>query len=136
MESNDGTPVTKPAPEITISSVDVERLDPLLDLPANRDQPTVRALRAEIDRAKIVDPADLPADVVTMNSTAVVVDETSGARHELTLVYPRDTDGTPGKVSILAPVGSAMLGMRAGQSIDWPMPDGRRARLRILDVRH
>ena len=54
----------------------------------------------------------------------------------MTLVYPHDADGTPGKVSILAPVGSALLGLRTGQAIDWPMPGGNSTRLRVLEIRY
>ncbi|MCR6702584.1 MAG: nucleoside diphosphate kinase regulator [Dokdonella sp.] len=122
-----------PAP-ITVSSLDLERIEHLLDLPAHRDAAGAQALRGELARAAIVDPPQMPADVVTMNSTARVVDEESGDVRELTLVYPRDADGSPGKVSVLAPVGAAMLGMRIGQTIDWPLPAGRWLRLRVTDI--
>src|SRR3546814_8305637 len=67
----------------------------------------------------------MPGDVISMNSTARFLDENSGEERELTLVYPRDATGEPGRVSILAPVGSALLGLRVGQSIDWPMSGNR-----------
>jgi regulator of nucleoside diphosphate kinase len=54
----------------------------------------------------------------------------------LTLVYPRDADGSAHKVSVLAPVGSALLGLRVGETIDWPMPGGRSARLQVLAIRY
>ena len=59
-----------------------------------------------------------------------------GHEHELALVYPRDADGSADKVSILAPVGSALLGLRVGDAIDWPMPGGRSARLHVLAIRY
>ena len=123
-----------PAP-ITVSSLDLERIEHLLDLPAHRDAAGAQALRGELARAAIVDPPQMPADVVTMNSTARVVDEESGDVRELTLVYPRDADGGADKVSILAPVGSALLGLRIGDAIDWPLPGGRSARLQVLSIR-
>ena len=78
----------------------------------------------------------MPPDAITMNSTARFRDESSGEERELTLVYPRDADGSPDKVSILAPVGSALLGLRAGQTIDWPLPGGRSTRLQVLEIRY
>ncbi|MEO7199573.1 MAG: nucleoside diphosphate kinase regulator [Dokdonella sp.] len=128
MESN-------PAP-IIVSSLDMERLEQLVELPAYRNFIGAEALRTELLRATVVDPDKIPADVVTMNSTALVEDEDSKEAHELTLVYPREADGSPGKVSVLAPVGSAMLGLRIGQSIEWQVPGGRRLRLRVQAIRY
>jgi regulator of nucleoside diphosphate kinase len=126
---------SKPPP-IVVSSRDFERIDALLDEPARRDFPGAAALRGELSRAQIVEPDRIPGDVVTMNSTARVVDESSGEEYRLTLVYPRDVDGDPGKVSVLAPVGSAIHGLRVGQSIRWPMPGGSERVLRIAEILH
>ena len=74
-----------------------------------------------------------------MNSTArfkvVGAGGDTGEERELTLVYPRDADGQPDKVSILAPVGSALLGLRIGDTIEWPVPGGRTIRLQVLSIR-
>ncbi len=121
-------------PPIVVSSLDLERIDSLLESPSYRQFPGVDSLRAELERASILDPKEMPADVVTMNSTVKVVDEDSGEEHELTLVYPREADGDPGKVSVLAPVGSAILGLRVGATIRWPMPGGRQIALRIAAI--
>lgn len=121
---------------ITLSSVDFDRLDRLLDQPDYRNFPGVAALRAELARAEIVEPDQMPGDVVTMNSTVRVADGTTGEEHELTLVYPRAVDAGPGRVSILAPVGSAMLGLRVGDSIEWQVPQGRLLDVRILDIHY
>ena len=121
---------------IIVSSLDMERLEQLVELPAYRNFIGADALRTELLRATVVDPDEIPADVVTMNSTALVEDEDSKEAHELTLVYPREADGSPGKVSVLAPVGSAMLGLRIGQSIEWQVPGGRRLRLRVQAIRY
>lgn len=123
-----------PAAAIILSSRDLERLDDLLDQPAWRAAPGAAALRSELARAEIVEPGEVPPDVVTMNSTVRMVDEADGHEHELTLVYPRDVDGSAGKVSVLAPVGSAMLGLRVGDSIEWPVQGGRTLRVRILGI--
>ena len=124
-------------PPLLLSRLDVERLESLLEQPQFRALNT-DALRGELERADVVEPAQVPADVMTMNSTAQVrVDdpELGSHEHELTLVYPRDADGGAHKVSVLAPVGSALLGLRVGEAIDWPMPGGRSARLQVLAIR-
>ena len=119
---------------IVISSLDLQRIEELLELPAHQDSAGASSLRAELSRANILEPGEMPGDVVTMNSMATVVDETSGETRELTLVYPRDADGAANKISILAPVGSAILGLRIGQSIDWKVPGGRALRMRITGI--
>ena len=121
-------------PALILSRLDCDRLEALLDQPA-QSGPQFDALRDELARAEVREPQDMPPDAITMNSTARFRDA-SGAERELTLVYPRDADGSPDKVSILAPVGSALLGLRAGQSIEWPVPGGRSTRLVVLGVRY
>lgn len=125
-----------PTAPIIVSSFDLQRLEQLIEQPAYRNFIGSEALLAELARAKVVAPGEIPNDVVTMNSTARVEDELSGKSHELTLVYPRDADGSPDKVSVLAPVGSAMLGLRVGQSIQWQVPGGRELRLRVAAIRY
>jgi regulator of nucleoside diphosphate kinase len=122
-------------PPLLLSRLDVERIEALLEQPLAQGIDT-SALEAELERAEVVEPALMPADVITMNSTARFLDETSGEEHEMTLVYPRDADGSPHKVSILAPVGSALLGLRVGDSIEWHVPGGRTIRLRALSIRY
>ncbi len=120
-------------PPITLSSLDVERIERLLEEPAFRDFPGREQIESEIDRASVVDPKDIPDGVVTMNSRVRFVEEDSGREYELELVYPRDARGE-GKVSVFAPVGSALLGVAVGQSIAWPLPGGRTGKLRIVAV--
>ena len=122
-------------PPITISSNDVQRLEALLESAQYRDQPGAPALQKELERAHVVAPQQLPDDVVSMNSIAECVEEGSGRAHELTLVYPRDADAAEGRVSVLAPVGTALLGLKIGQSIDWPAPAGT-LRLRVTAIRY
>ena len=121
---------------IILSRLDVERIESLLENPALRGSSAAERLRAEFDRAEIVEPRDMPADVVSMNSSADCVDETSHKHHALTLVYPKDADADAGRVSVLAPVGSALLGLRIGQSIDWPGHGGRTLRLKVTAIRY
>ncbi len=121
-------------PSIILTSADLDRLDRLLDSVSPLHTPGLDALRRELDRAEVVESHEIPPNVITMNSTVRFVDETSGKEFELTLVYPDDTLMTHGTVSVLAPVGSALLGLSVGQSIEWPLPGGRKMTLRVLEV--
>lgn len=118
---------------ITMSRLDWARLDRLLNSEPHHRESSLDALRDELDRANIIEPVEMPPDVASMNSTVKFVDDATGANFELMLVYP-DAAGTPGTVSVLAPVGSALLGLSVGQSIDWQLPDGRTAHLRVLEI--
>jgi regulator of nucleoside diphosphate kinase len=91
-------------------------------------------LAAELNAADVVDPASVPPDVVTMNSRVLFEDETTGDRREVTIVYPQDADTAAKRVSVLAPVGTALLGLAVGQSIHWPFPDGTSHCLRVLRI--
>lgn len=121
-------------PEITVLASDAERLEMIVDrLPASaRDSNS--ALLDELARAEIVEPGDLPANVVTMNST--VRFEVIAPHEEfcLTLVYPADLSSAPNQISVLTPIGTALLGMAAGSVIDWPRRDGQNVQVRVLDV--
>lgn len=120
-------------PSIIVSSLDLERLNNLLDSDKYAGFPGVDALRGELDRAKVVEPGEVPPDVVTMNSVVHCRDEASGASYELVLVYPHAA-GKAGAVSVLAPVGSALLGLSVGQSIAWQVPGGRTLQVKVLEV--
>ena len=120
-------------PKIILSSQDLDRLEALLDsLPATAF-PGQDELHAELDRAEVVEPQEIPPDVVTMNSTVRFALE-SGEEFCLTLVYPKDTDGSADRISVLAPVGSALLGLSAGDYIEWPRPGGGMMKVRIVEV--
>ncbi|HRP73911.1 MAG TPA: nucleoside diphosphate kinase regulator [Luteimonas sp.] len=118
-------------PPITVSRRDASRLEALLDSPRWQNDATAEALLGELVRAEVVDDADMPAGVVGMHSRVECVDENTGDRHSLTLVYPNEADAGAGRISVLAPVGSALLGLSVGQSIDWPTPQGRTLRLHV-----
>ncbi len=93
-------------------------------------------LSEELDRAIVVPSERMPSDVVTMHSRCIYIDENVGVQREIELVYPDEADPNEGKVSVLAPIGSALFGLAAGQSIDWELPGGRTHRLRVLRVVH
>lgn len=88
----------------------------------------------EIGRARLYMPFTLPDDVVAMSSNVEYVDEGSGARRSITLVYPNHADAALGRVSILTPVGAGLIGVKAGHSILWPDRDGRERRLTVVSV--
>jgi regulator of nucleoside diphosphate kinase len=91
-------------------------------------------LAAELENAEIVSAGSVPRGVVTMNSRVLFEDGTAGESREITIVFPEDADVSQGKVSVLAPVGTALLGLTEGESIDWPFPDGSSRRLRVLKI--
>lgn len=132
--STSGLPPSS-APPIVVSSRDLARLEKLVESPALRRHPSALALAQELSRAEVLSPDKVPSGVVTMNSRVDCVDEVSGERRTLTLVYPDEANVDTGHVSILAPVGMALLGLAIGSSIDWAVPSGRAMRLRV-DVIH
>lgn len=92
------------------------------------------ALEEELSRANVISQKEIPRDVVTMNSRVKFLDESTGSESEMTLVYPQDAKLEEGRISILAPVGIALLGLSAGQSIDWKMPNGAIKKLKVQQV--
>ncbi|MDD3326519.1 MAG: nucleoside diphosphate kinase regulator [Zoogloea sp.] len=123
-------------PEITVSTSDLERLEGLLSKPPTRNRSDLDGLRAELERANILDTDGMPADVIMMNSRARFREETSGREYELTLAWPHEANAADGKVSIFSPAGSALLGLSVGQRIDWQTPEGHAIQLRVLAVNH
>lgn len=121
-------------PPIVVSRRDAARLEALLDSPRWQNDATAEALMGELTRAEVVDNDAMPADVVGMHSRVECVDENSGEKHTLTLVFPQEADAGAGRISIMAPVGCALLGLSVGQSIDWSTPQGRPLKLRVTDV--
>ena len=124
------------APSIILTRLDVQRLERLID-GLDESTPGVAALQDELDRADtVVGHEEVPAGVVTMNSRVHCREQGSGKDYHLTLVYPKDANADEGKISILAPVGSALLGLQAGQHIDWPAPGGKTLKLELIEVEY
>lgn len=117
---------------IIITNTDLERLLPVVD---QHDTPASDSLASELHRAEVVDQRAVPANVVTMNSEVVYEDCGSGVQRRVTLVFPKDADAGKGHVSVLAPIGSALLGLRVGQRIEWQVPSGTK-QLRVLEIRY
>jgi regulator of nucleoside diphosphate kinase len=113
--------------QIIISREDHERLDNLFFsgfAAAFNDKPYLQSLRSELDGAHIVDSDDIPPDVITMNSTVRLRPFRSQESETFTLVYPQDANIAEGKLSVLAPIGTAILGYRVGDAVQWQVPSG------------
>ena len=99
--------MTRPA--IIINELDAERIDRLLEQPAFANSPVADALNEELDRAQMLAPEAMPHDVVTMNSRVKFRDLTSGEERVRTLVFPSQVTDSASQLSVLAPVGAALL---------------------------
>lgn len=103
-----------------------------LALTAQKD--VAALLEEELDRATIVSADDLPSDVVTMNSTVRFADLESKKEMVVTLVYPHEANTDENKISVLAPIGMALIGLRIGQIINWTLPHGKEKIFKIVEV--
>jgi len=126
--------MTDMKPEIIVSSHDLDRLEGLLASPAARNRADLNGLREELDRAEIREPADMPPDVITMNSRFRIRELPSGRERELTLLWPGDRSQGDTGISVFTPAGSALLGLSVGQIIEWPTVDGHAVQLEVLEV--
>ena len=123
---------------IYVTSQDNQRLEDLLmEVEASdpRKHGDLKALTEELDRAVIVDPKDVPGDVITMNSRAEMRDLESGETVAFTLVFPSEANIDEEKISVLAPIGAGMLGYRVGDEFEWKVPDGLR-RMKVTNVEY
>jgi regulator of nucleoside diphosphate kinase len=114
---------------IHITKPDYERLSALIEKTreADRmDRENLKKLEAELDRAEIVDAKDISRKVITMRSTVRLKDLVSGEANTYSLVFPSEADFSHGKISVLAPIGTAILGYKSGDTIEWPVPSGVR----------
>ena len=120
-------------PAIQIGETDFERLSGLAEAVVRRLPDLAEELLVELDRADCVPADKLAPDVVRMGSTLTYTTDEHGPRH-VTLVYPGDADIALGRISILTPIGVALIGLARGQSIEWLARDGQRRRLTVLSV--
>lgn len=123
-------------PNIIITAADKNELECILDAAgkiSDRAQFEFRGLKGEVERAEVVPSDQIPPDVITLNSTAELLDLETGEIMQFTLVLPKDARIEDGKISVLAPLGTAMLGYQAGDEFEWAVPYGHR-RLRVLHI--
>jgi regulator of nucleoside diphosphate kinase len=126
----------KKATTIYITEFDYNRLSGLIDRARERngdDREYLNKLETELDRAEIVDPKEIRADVVTMRSKVRLKDLVSGESNTYSLVFPTEANFAEGKISVLAPIGTAILGYKRGDTIEWPVPSGLR-KLKIEEI--
>jgi regulator of nucleoside diphosphate kinase len=115
--------------DIVVTELDRARLSELIALAGRNPRHglgDVQALRRELDRARIVTDNDLPDDVIRLNTRAELVDLDTGERMEFTLVLPDEANIDEGRISVFAPMGTAMLGYRVGDQFEWRVPYGLR----------
>jgi regulator of nucleoside diphosphate kinase len=125
-----------PARSIHVTGQDMQRLRHILSAPggaSTRDHAHLQTLREELDRAVVVSAEQTPPDVVTMRTLVRIRDLESGLQGDYTLVYPWEADLDSNRVSVLAPLGTALLGYREDDEIEWRMPGGVR-RLRVEKI--
>jgi len=126
----------KKATTIYITELDYNRLSGLIDRTRERnaaDREYLNKLEAELERAEIVEPKAIPSDVITMRSKVRLKDLVSGESATYSLVFPTEANFADGKISVLAPIGTAILGYRRGDTIEWPVPSGLR-RLKVEEI--
>jgi regulator of nucleoside diphosphate kinase len=114
-----------------INRLDAERLQRLIDNAADKDMMVAELLEEELTRGEVLDPQDIPDDVVSMNSQIRFTDLTRGRQMIRTLVYPHALDSVEDGISVMAPIGAALIGLRVGDVIEWPLPNNTEVRLRI-----
>lgn len=123
---------------IVVTSQDLARLRSLLDSTLRRrrwEELHLRALAEELESAEVLEPEQVPEDVVTMRSRVRVLDMVSGGELTYTVCYPSEANLEAGRLSVLAPVGTALLGYRVGDVIEWPVPGGVRV-LKVVELLH
>lgn len=116
---------------ILITEKDLLRIKNILSFQKSID---FENLELELDRAKIISDDLVPADLVTMNSKVKFLNVQDNKEMIITVVYPSDANFSEGKISVLASLGSALIGLRVGQEINWMFPQGKTKTLRILEV--
>ncbi len=122
-------------PPISMNPTDIERLRKLADAAANKYPETSDFLAREIERAAVLPEATPCAGLVTMDSNVTFRDDVSGQTRSVQLVYPEDANVDAGKISILTPIGAALIGLSEGQTIEFQTPTGGWRALTVLTVK-
>jgi len=121
-------------PPIMVTTTDFDRLRGLAESGMKRTPQAAEFLAREIDRARIVEPGQIGHDTVTMGARVTFRDDVTGQSRTVTLVYPEDAEIAAGKISVLTPIGAALIGLSVGQSIEWQSPSGGWRSLTVLQV--
>jgi regulator of nucleoside diphosphate kinase len=121
-------------PRITLTADDYARLSTLADAAMNNMPDLAAGLADELGRAEVLAPGDAPEQIVCMNSEVTFRDDTTGKLQTVTLVYPSEADILQGRISVLTPVGTALIGLRTADAISWQTPAGEQRQLTVLSV--
>lgn len=121
-------------PTIVLSAEDYGRLSALAHAARKRMPALAEELADEIGRARVLAKGQHPQHIVCMNSEVEFRDDTTGRIQRVTLVYPEEADISQRKISVLTPVGTALIGLRDGQSIAWETPSGEPRQLTVLSA--
>lgn len=127
-------PISTRRPKIVISEASLHRLEALAERSFERDPALAGRLLDEIARARIVEAQKMPANVVAIGNVVTYRDGTTGQERTVTLVFPGDADIARQKISILTPIGVALLGLKEGASFYWDTRDGERRILTAVRV--
>ncbi|MFD2183487.1 nucleoside diphosphate kinase regulator [Rhodoplanes azumiensis] len=125
---------TWPLPPIALRPDDRAKLEQIAQANFSRNPEIADYLAREIERARVLPPDEAGRDIVTMGSWVTFRDETSGRTRRVMLVYPEHADVSAGRISVLTPIGAALVGLSKGQSIAWTTPSGEERSLTILEV--
>lgn len=125
---------TSQKPKITLLAADHDRLSALAEAAMHNDPGTAEMLSEELDRARVITPDQAPKNIVRMGSDVLFRDDMTREIRRLSLVFPGEADISQNKVSVLTPVGAALIGLRVGQSITWQTRNGEVRRLTVLKV--
>ena len=117
-------------PPIAVTTSDFDRLRLLSETSTH----AARFLAREIDRARLIEPEAAGAELVTMGSRVRYRDDVTGQQRTVTLVYPDGADIEAGRLSVLTPIGAALIGLSVGQSIEWETPSGGVRSLTVVGV--
>jgi regulator of nucleoside diphosphate kinase len=136
MNAPDGKNLPTTRPRIVIAASEHARLVTLAERAADRDSPVGDYLVEELSRAQIVPDEACAPDVVRIGSSVTYRDDATQRVRTVSLVYPHDADIALNRVSVLTPIGAALIGLSPGQSIEWPTPDGSMGSITVLEVRN
>ena len=134
MSSQKSNETTALQPRITLVAEDYERLSALTRAAMNNMPDLAEGLAEELARADVLEKGARFEDIICMGTAVEFCDNASGKVQRITLVYPEQADISQGKISVLTPVGTALIGLRAGQSIDWQTKSGEIRRLTVIAV--
>ena len=117
---------------ITLTEMDYLRLNSLVE--KNEFALEIEELETEVESARILDFPEIPSDLITMNTVFRYHNLTDDKIEVMKIVYPHHSNSEEKKISVLAPLGTAFLGLREDDEIQWTFPDGKVKKLKVLEV--